>query len=96
MVPTTLKLPDELKERIAPLAQKLGKTPHAWMVAALESEAERAERWEGFVGEAEEAAREIDAGGPVYAMDDVHVYFRSKVAGKKARRPKAVKISRSR
>ena len=29
---TTLKLPESLKQRIAPLAESAGKTPHAWMV----------------------------------------------------------------
>jgi hypothetical protein len=36
---TTLKLPVELKERITPLAESAGKSPHAWMVEALEQQA---------------------------------------------------------
>ena len=42
--PTTIKLPDKLKERIAPLADAAGKTPHAWMVEALERQADLAAR----------------------------------------------------
>ena len=37
---TTLKLPEELKSRIATLAESAGKTPHAFMVEALEAEQE--------------------------------------------------------
>lgn len=96
MSPTTLKLSDELKSRIAPLAAKAGKTPHAWMVDALVLEADRSERWEVFVAEAEDAARDVDAGGPLYAMEDVHAYLRAKVAGKRTRRPKPVSPRRRR
>ena len=40
---TTLKLPEALKKRIAPLAQAAGKTSHAWMVEAMEAQASAAE-----------------------------------------------------
>jgi hypothetical protein len=33
---TTLKLPDDLKARIAVVAEQTGKTPHAFMVEALQ------------------------------------------------------------
>ena len=61
--PTTIKLPDELKERIAPLADAAGKTPHAWMVEALERQADLAEAREAFIQDAEASAAEVDAGG---------------------------------
>ena len=38
---TTLKLPDELKARIAAVAQQSGKSAHAFMVEALELQLER-------------------------------------------------------
>ncbi len=37
-VTTTLKLPDDLNERIAPLAAAQGMSPHAWMVEALQAQ----------------------------------------------------------
>ncbi len=85
---TTLKLPDELKSRIAPLAESAGKTPHAWMVEALQAQAELAELRESFVAEALASAAETDAGGPLYAMEDVHAYIRARAAGRKPSRPK--------
>jgi len=78
---TTLKLPEALKRRIAPLAQAAGKTPHAWMVEALESQVELADLRRAFVDEAKAAAAEVDAGGPLYAMEDVAAYMRARVAG---------------
>ncbi len=91
---TSLKLPPELKKRIAPLAQRSGKTPHAWMVDALQRETELAEQREAFIGDAETAAADVEAGGPVYAMEDVHAYLRAKLAGARARRPQPLKPTR--
>lgn len=93
---TTLKLPEELKSRIAPLAESAGKTPHAWMVEALQAQAELAEMREAFLAEAMASAAEADAGGPLYAMEDVHAYIRARAAGKVARPPKAIGRSKGR
>jgi predicted transcriptional regulator len=84
---TTLKLPDDLKTRIAPLAEAVGKTPHAWMVAALEAQTALAEMRELFIADAQASAAEVDAGGPLYAAEDVHAYIVARASGRSARRP---------
>jgi len=91
---TTLKLPEELKARIAAAAAKAGKTPHAFMVEALELQVERAEMRRAFIADALSAAAEIDAGGPLYAMEDVQAYIRAKVAGKSPKRPRPAKLAK--
>jgi predicted transcriptional regulator len=91
---TTLKLPAELKARIAPLAESAGKTPHAWMVEALQAQAELAEMREAFLAEALASAAATDAGGPLYAMEDVHAYIRARAAGKKVSRPRPISRTR--
>ena len=88
---TTLKLPEPLKARIAPLADAAGKTPHAWMVEALEAQAALAEMREAFSAAAEASAAEVDAGGPLYAAEDVHAYIVARASGKAARRPKPIR-----
>jgi predicted transcriptional regulator len=88
---TTLKLPDNLKKRIAPLAESTGKTPHAWMVEAIETQATLAEKRKAFVADARAAEEEVERTGKVYAFDDVRRYMRALARGKKARRPKPVK-----
>jgi predicted transcriptional regulator len=93
---TTLKLPDELKKRIAPLAQRSGKTPHAWMIEALEREATLAELRDGFIDSALASAREIDEGGPLYAAEDVHAWLRARVADPHAPRPAPIARHRRR
>ena len=84
---TTLKLPDDLKTRIAPLAEAVGKTPHAWMVEALEAQTALAEMRELFIADAQASAAEVDAGGPLYAAEDVHAYIVARASGRSARRP---------
>jgi predicted transcriptional regulator len=85
---TTLKLPERLKRRIAPLARSAGKTPHAWMVEALEAHTALAERRRTFVADALAAEKEAERSGRVYAAAEVHPYLRARVAGRKAKRPK--------
>ena len=93
---TTLKLPAPLKARIVPLAESAGKTPHAWMVAALEAQVTLAEMRAAFIAEAEAAAAATDAGGPLYAAEDVRAYILARAAGKKVRRPKPIRRARGR
>lgn len=96
--PTTVKLTDELKERIAPLARVAGQTQHAWMVAALERQAALAELREQFIEEAEASAAAVDGGGTLYAAEDVHAYIAARavsIAGKKPSRPKPLKRRRA-
>lgn len=88
---TTLKLADDLKARIAPLAEAAGKTPHAWMVEALEAQAALAEMREAFIADAMASAAEVDAGGTLYAAEDVHAYIAARAQGKAARRPAPIK-----
>jgi predicted transcriptional regulator len=85
---TTLKLPERLKRRIAPLARSAGKTPHAWMVEALEAHTALAEKRRIFVADALAAEKEAERSGRAYAAGEVHPYLRARVAGRKAKRPK--------
>ena len=50
MSATSLKLPDDLKRRIAKLAASSGQTPHAFMIDALAREAGRPELLSECVG----------------------------------------------
>jgi predicted transcriptional regulator len=85
---TTLKLPSALKTRIARVAKKAGRTPHSFMIEALERQTEREERMEEFVKEALSADRKIEEGGEVYAADDVHAWIDHLARGERTARPK--------
>lgn len=58
------------------------------MLEALERQTKREERMEEFVEEALAADREIEAGGEVYAAEDVHAWLGRLARGEQARRPK--------
>jgi predicted transcriptional regulator len=89
---TTLKLPEPLKARIAPLAEAAGKSPHAWMIEALEERVEQSEAYAAFMAEALEADREMTETGLGYAAEDVHHYLLAKLEGKPVKRPRPIKI----
>ena len=89
---TTLKLPEPLKARIAPLAEAAGKSPHAWMIEALEERVAQSEAYAAFVAEALETEQEMLRTGEAYAMEDVHRYLLDKLDGKPVKRPKPIKI----
>jgi predicted transcriptional regulator len=86
---TSLKLPPELKARIDGIAKATGTTAHAFMVEALEREADRAERYARFLEEALDAERNLDRTGQHYAAADVFRYMDARAAGERPKRPRA-------
>ena len=89
MATTSLKLPDEIKQRAIMAARKQGITPHAFMVGAIEQAAITAENRAPFVAEAARARGSMLKTGKGYAAAEVHTYLRGRLAGKKLTRPKA-------
>jgi predicted transcriptional regulator len=87
-VATSLKLPDVLKARIEKLARKSGKSPHAFVLSALEEHVARAELAEQFLEEAVAADEELQRSGLGYEAAEVHAYLTAKAQGKKAKRPR--------
>jgi predicted transcriptional regulator len=85
---TTLKLPDELKERIAEVVDGTGKTPHAFMVEAIEQQTRLAEQRKSFVADALKAREHAMRTGKAYAFEDVKAYYTARLAGKPAKRPR--------
>lgn len=63
MAATSIKLPDDLKSRIAPLAEAAGISPHAWMLRALAAETDRAERRVEFLAEGMQRLAMLRDGG---------------------------------
>jgi predicted transcriptional regulator len=89
MATTSLKLPDDLKQRAAAAAQQQGLSPHAFMVSAIEQAATAAEHRAGFVAAAQAAREQLLTTGNGYDADAVHAYIKARIAGKKPAKPKA-------
>jgi len=89
MSATSLKLPEDLKRRLAKMAANAGVTPHAFMVDALAREAARAEQRAEFAADAAASEREALDGGKTYPLDAAFEFLEARMAGKRPRRPKA-------
>ena len=85
---TSIKLPDDLKTRVAALAARANQTAHAFMLGAIEREAARSEQRQVFVEEALTAEREMLRTGLAFDAHDLHAYWKAKLAGKKVLKPK--------
>jgi predicted transcriptional regulator len=92
--PTTLKVPDDLRARLAEQAEAEGKTPHAYMLEALKEKADRSDRRRDYLAAGDSAMQEYQRTGVAYAMEDVERYILGIAAGKKVRRPKPAKAAR--
>lgn len=88
MTTTTLKLPPELKQRVTSVVKGTDKSPHAFMVEAIEQQTALAEKRKSFIADALAARREFDRTGMGYSLEDVRKYFAARLAGKPARRPR--------
>ncbi len=85
---TTLKLPEDLKARIARLAKETGRSAHSLMIEALQREVAREEQMQAFLREALASEAAIAAGASVYRAEDVHAWLERLARNSKAARPK--------
>ena len=94
MPTTTIRLPDELKARVARAAERIGTTSHSFIVDAIAEKAEQEERRSDFDDIADERHAQIVATGKTIPWSDMKRYLEARVAGKKAPRPPAKKLAR--
>jgi predicted transcriptional regulator len=94
MSTTTIRLPDELKARVAAVAKRSGTTAHSFILEAIAEKAEEQERRSEFHDLAEARYAEIVASGKTIPWSEMRSYLVSRVAGKKAKRPTAKKLAR--
>lgn len=89
---TTIRIPEELKARLARLAEDTGVSTHSLIVDAIAEKAEELEQQQSFYAEAEARyARVLDSGKAITA-GDMDAYLDARIAGKRARRPVAKPI----
>jgi predicted transcriptional regulator len=79
MTTTSLKLPEILKQNIQHIAAESGTTAHAFMLQTLESEVRRRTHRADFLAQAQAAADDIDAGGPVYDLAELHQWVKARI-----------------
>lgn len=89
MSTTSLKLPDELKQRAAKAAEELGISPHAFMVEAIRRAAEAVEQRSEFVAQALAARADMLQDGVGYEAEDVRAYLRRRIGDEQTPEPDA-------
>jgi predicted transcriptional regulator len=87
-VATTLKIAADLKRRIVAAAKAADKSPHAFMLEAIEHQTLLDEQRRGLVADAVAARSEAPASVDGYAAADVHRYLAARVHGDRTPRPK--------
>ena len=85
---TSIKLPDDLKRRVARIVKDTEQSAHAFMVEAIRQETERAEKRRGFLARAYVARAEFQRSGTGYALADIKAHYRARLEGKRSLKPK--------
>ena len=85
---TSIKLPEDLKKRIADVVKGTEQSAHAFMVDAIRQETERAEKHRRFLAGALAARESFRRTRTGYALQEVNAYYRAKLQGRKVRKPK--------
>ena len=93
MSTTTIRLPDDLKARIAAAAKRAGTTAHGFILEAIAEKTEQAERRADFDAEAEDRYAAIVATGKTIPWQEMRAYLEARMAGKDAQRPVARKLA---
>lgn len=94
MSTTTIRLPEDLKDRVARAAERAGMTSHAFILAAIAEKAEEEERRNDFHDTAERRYAEIVATGRTIPWSEMRAYLEERLAGKTPNRPTARKLAR--
>jgi predicted transcriptional regulator len=94
MSTTTIRLPDDLKARVAAAAKRSGKTTHSFILEAIAEKADEAQRRSDFHEAAERRFAAIAASGKTIPWSEMRAYLEDRTAGKKRRRPVARKLAR--
>ena len=94
MTTTSIRIPDDLKARVAVAAERAGKTAHSFILEAIAEKAEHEERRREFDDVAETRFAKIAASGKTVPWNEMRTYLEDRLAGKAARRPVAKKLTR--
>ncbi|MHB8165425.1 MAG: CopG family ribbon-helix-helix protein [Sulfuricella sp.] len=94
MSTTTIRLPEDLKARVAFAAERTGKTAHSFILEAIAEKAEQEERRGDFHGDADQRYARIIATGETIPWQEMRAYLEDRLADKATTRPAARKLAR--
>jgi predicted transcriptional regulator len=94
MSTTTIRLPEDLKTRVASAAKRAGTTTHAFILEAIAERTAQEERRTDFDAQAEARYARIVATGKTISWQEMRYYLEARIAGKAVKRPSARKLAR--
>jgi predicted transcriptional regulator len=94
MSTTTIRLPDDLKARVAQAAERAGSTAHSFILEAIAEKTEQEERRAEFRDVAAQRYAAIAQSGKTIPWADMRKYLEDRMAGKRSKRPAARKLAR--
>lgn len=95
MSTTTIRLPEDLKARVASAAKKSGTTAHHFILEAIEQRTLAAERQADFDAEAEARYGRIVGTGLTLSWAEMRDYLENLMDGRKTARPQPRKLAKS-
>lgn len=88
----SLRVPEEVKQRIAKLAKQRDVTPHGFMLDAIREKVEAEEARLAFHAEAERRLAKMKRTGAGIPAQEVFEYLQRRAAGHRTTRPKPRKL----
>ena len=88
MSTTTIRLPQDLKKRIARAAERAGTTAHSFILQAIAEKAEQEELLEEFQDTAERRYAAIVSSGKTVPWNQLRRYLERRLSGKSSAQPK--------
>ena len=94
MSTTTIRLPEDLKARVAQVAKAAGITPHGFILEAIAEKAELAEQRAAFHALADQRYAQFLESGESIPWEDARPWLKQRFDGKQVKRPTARKQAR--
>lgn len=94
MSTTTIRLPQDLKERVALAAERSGTTAHSFILQAIAEKAEQEELRSEFQATANKRYAAIAASGKTIPWSEMRLHLQRRLAGKKTAKPKPRTLAR--
>lgn len=93
MTTTTIRLPSELKARVAEAAKRAGTTTHGFILEAIAEKTAQDEKRTDFEVQAEERYAKIVTSGESIAWADMKNYLKAQIANEETPLPKSRKLA---
>lgn len=94
MSTTTIRLPDELKARVAEAAKQAGTTSHNFILEAIAEKADLAAEHAAFHALADQRYAQFLESGKSIPWEEARTWLKDRLTGKSVKRPVARKLDR--